>query len=420
MPPKSRFRLFLVGQSVSFFGDQLYLFAIVWWALLSFDRVTAGTTVLLVAALAAVVVAPAAGALVDRSDRFRLLVRVNWVYAVVTLTSGLLMIGGHLTWGLLVAFAVVVAGLDQAAVPAASAVLPALVPADALRSANGSLETWRAVAGIAAPIVAGVTAGSPSTIGWLLVADAATFVLNGSCLARLARLADRAAVSAAGPPTLASAVRSLTGELGPVVRLLGRRRALLKVLLVTTVAALLMAPMGVLVPDAMRGFGSAAAGAAMASFAVGVLLVARTSRWTGALPDGALLIAGLTAIAVGDVVLGWAPSVEVACLGSLLGGAGTISVIIAGRTWFQREVPEELRGRVFSLRFAASTLARPAGLAVGGAVATAVGSGRAVAAIGLCFAVLAAVAAPALLRGTAAGPLADADRRPAETSPPAP
>lgn len=386
------FRVFLAGQTASYFGDHLYLFGVVWWALLATGRVSAATTVVLVAALAAAVAAPVAGRLIDRGDKLRLLVWVNAAYAVVTAVSGVLMVTGHLSWWLLLVFAFAVAAADQISVPAAAALLPGLVGKDELRPANSAVETWRAVTGIAAPVVAGLVAHRAPQVGWLLIADAATFVVNGACLAGVRRIVAASPAAAAGP-TLVSAARGLRGQFGAVWSVLRRDRALLDILLVTTAVNLLIAPAGVLVPATLQHAGSAAAGLAMSAFAAGVLLAARVVPRLGALPDGTLLVGGLGVLAVGDLVFGLVPVLGVAYLGSLLCGAGTVSVVIASRTWFQRNTPPDLHGRLFSLRFALGTLVRPIGLAAGGAVAAAWGPAHTIAGMGASLGLLAVAAA---------------------------
>jgi MFS family permease len=389
------FRVFLSGQAASYFGDHLYLFGVVWWALLATGRVTAATTVVLVAALAAAVAAPVAGRLIDRSDKLRLLVRVNAVYAVLTATSGVLMATGRLSWWLMLGFAFAVAAADQVSVPAAAALLPGLVDKAELRSANGSVETWRAVTGIAAPVVAGLVAQHATQVGWLLVADSATFVVNGACLASVRRRI--AAVPApAVAPTIVSAARGLHGQFGAVWSAFGRDRALLDILLVTTAVNLLIAPVGVLVPAALQASGSTAAGLAMSAFAAGVLVAARGTAKLANLRDDVLLVAGVGTLAVGDLVFGVAPVLGLAFAGSFLSGAGTVLVVIAARTWFQQNTAAEMHGRLFSLRFALGTLVRPIGLAAGGAVAAARGAAHTVAGIGAVLAVLAVAAAAGL------------------------
>jgi MFS transporter, DHA3 family, macrolide efflux protein len=389
------FRVFLAGQATSYFGDHLYLFGIVWWALLTTGDVSAATTVVLVAALAAAVAAPVAGRLIDQGDKLRLLVRVNAAYAVLTATSGVLMVTGRLSWWLLLGFAFAVAAADQLSVPACAALLPGLVGKDELRVANGSIETWRALTGIAAPAVAGLVAHRAPQVGWLLIADAATFIVNGACLASVRRVV-AATPGPATAPTIVSAARGLRGQFGAVWSVLARDRALLDILLVTTAVNLLIAPLGVLVPAALQRSGSAAAGLAMSAFAAGVLAVARCVPRLGNVADEVLLVVGVGGLAVGDLVFGLAPVLGLACVGSFLSGAGTVLVVIAARTWFQRNTPAELHGRLFSLRFALGTLVRPIGLAAGGAIAVSRGAAHTVAGIGAVLAILAvAVAAGA-------------------------
>lgn len=392
------FRLFLAGQAVSYFGDHLYLFAIVWWALIETGRVSAAMAVVLVAAGASVVVAPVAGTVIDRSDRTRLLVWVNASYAAVTLLSGVLMVTDLLSWSWLLVLAFVVSALDQVSTPAAATLPPALVPADRLRSANGTLETWRALTGIAAPVVAGVVAQTGSAVGWLLIADAVTFLINLGCLTALSRYLNGRPETAATVTSIVTVASGLRGQMQSLRAVFTGNPLLLRVLLVTTVANILMAPLGVLVADAMRSYGALAAGLATSSFAAGVLAAARAVRRLDAVRDGAMVIWGLVGIAVGNMLFGLAPGVAVACAGSFVAGAGTVVLIVASRTWFQREVPTSSQGRVFSLRFGISMLVRPVGLLAGGAAAGMVGSSWTVAGIGALASLLAVASSRAIMR----------------------
>ncbi|MFV1959761.1 MAG: MFS transporter, partial [Planctomycetota bacterium] len=115
------------GQFVSATGDALFLMAVAWIAgRVGGDEISVGFAVFF-AALPFLLFGLPAGALVDRTDRRRLMIGSDLARAAILLSlpwaAGLL---GGVTWGLVAATAFLVATFSTPFLPARDALLPVL------------------------------------------------------------------------------------------------------------------------------------------------------------------------------------------------------------------------------------------------------------------------------------------------------
>lgn len=183
-----------LGQVISTVGSSLTGFVLGVWVYQQTGSATQFALIAVCATLPAVLLAPIAGALVDRHDRRKVMILADFGAAASTVAVALLYGAGMLeVWHIWTAtgFTAVCNAFQG---PAYSASLTLLVPAQHRARANGLVQTGQAL-GIIAPVVA---AGLIATVGvgGVIAIDLATFAFAVMTLA-IVRI-PRPAVSAAG------------------------------------------------------------------------------------------------------------------------------------------------------------------------------------------------------------------------------
>ncbi|MGJ7908688.1 MFS transporter [Actinopolyspora sp. H202] len=195
------FRWLFVGRVLSSFGDSLVPLTVAFAALELTGSVVGLGGVLLANRLPVVVATLAGGVLGDVFDRRWVMVAADvWRMASQAVCGALLLAGQLPLWALIVLQGC--AGVGTAVfTPAATGLLPALVPENLLRQANALLGLAANVNKVAAISVAGLLVAGLGS-GWALLADAATFA--GSALSLLL----------IGPVTTLAGKRGRRGVLG--------------------------------------------------------------------------------------------------------------------------------------------------------------------------------------------------------------
>ncbi|HKV44249.1 MAG TPA: MFS transporter [bacterium] len=244
----------------------------------------------------------------------------------------------------------------------APSLVPALVPPEALASANGRVELARTVAFAAGPAVAGALVGwtgAPPAFG---VAAA----LSMCAVFLLTRLPE--------PPRPALPPRHPLSDLREGAAFVFSHPLLLPVFLTqivfNTAFFILQA---VYAPYAVHRLGLSASwvGATLATYGVGMVVGALLApRMTRLLPFGAVIaigpICGLAAAIVMASTI-WTPSLLLAGISFFLFGAGPILWVISTTTLRQTITPRDLLGRVSAINIMAYG-SRPVGAALGAVV----------------------------------------------------
>jgi hypothetical protein len=383
------FRLLWAGLVVSLAGDGIFLIAVAWEAYTLSNHASALAGVGLAASLPQVALLLLGGAISDRMPKRHVLIAADAVRAV---TVGLLAVTGWLgairLWELW-ATAGVIGAATAFAAPAFDAIVPELVPQDALQHANGLDQVLRPTTlRLLGPALGGIliaVGGSPGA----LAADAATFAFSAWCVWRIPATPVRAPGAASGQTLvddLREGLRYIRGE----VWLWG-----------TFVAAsftylLFVGPSEVLIPYVVKNvlhgsattlglvLGLGGAGSLLAAAVVGQRrhvhrpVTFMYATWTAA----TLLIAGY-----GLATTQWQLAGIALAVGALE-AAGTV----VWATLKQRLVPGPLLGRVSSLDWFVSTALMPLSFAITpaavsllGVRATFVGAGSLGAVITGCF-----------------------------------
>jgi MFS family permease len=330
-------RIFLAGQTCSLFGDwALFIVLAVWAKTLTDSNAAAGLVFFALAAPS--LVSPAAGLVVDRLPRRRVMIAAH--AAVGTIVLSLLFVHGRADLWILYAVAVANGLAGNAFGSARSAFLVSLLPDELLPEANSLLQSVREGLRLVAPLAgAGIYAAAGG--GTVAILDAASFGV--SVVALLALRFDE-------PPRPVREHRLLaeiTFGARHVFRTLPLRQIVLSVgvalLVVGFAETVLFAVIdqGLHRPPSFFGVLSSVQGVGAIA---GGLTGARLLRSLG---DGRLVGLGMVLFAIGDLMLASA-SLPVSLLGMAIAGTGVSWLIVGFAIAIQRRSPEHLQGRVYS------------------------------------------------------------------------
>jgi predicted MFS family arabinose efflux permease len=299
----------------------------------------------------------------DRGSRRWLMVGCELLRSLSLLGLLVAVLAGQLSLGLLGLLGFIGAVGTVGYSVAAPALLPALVPADALARANGRLELARSAAFAAGPALAG------ALVAW--AGASAAFVLatllSASAAALLWRLHE--------PPRAPTAPRHPLLELRDGARLVWQH-ALLRPILLTAVAWNIawFVLQAAYVPYAMRALGMNATGVGITLAAYGAGMVAGAllaPRLVAHLSFGHAIVFGplvsVAAMSTMVATLRW-PQGAWAGVAFFLFGFGPIVWTITSTTLRQTVTPGAMLGRVSAMFLTVNMGARPLGAALGGLV----------------------------------------------------
>jgi MFS transporter, DHA3 family, tetracycline resistance protein len=360
------FALLWSGQTVSLAGNGIFTVALP----LEVLRLTGSPLdlALIISArtLPAVVLLLAGGTVADRvSRRLVLLVSDSGCALSVGLAAVLIAAGWARLWQLAALSAVF--GVASAFFkPAATAIVPDIVPPELLLSASSLSSLSQSVAQYLAGPLAGGLIVAVTGPGWAFGLDAISFAASAACLAAMRRTP-----RPAGPGT-----RMLAG-IWDGLRYCRSQPWLWWSMIAVGVANLACyVPLSVLEPLLVRQVfhaGPVALGLLYsASGAGGAVASAWAGRWPPRRPVGALW-AGWAGAGLAAAGLGLAPRLWLAVLCAGLAWAG---ITYGNVIWFplmQREVPGPLLGRVSAVDWVLSLALAPVGTIAGGAAAALAG-----------------------------------------------
>jgi MFS family permease len=347
------------GSTVSAFGDSMTWVALVW---LAFERGGGGT----VSALVVVATAPvligglASGLVLDRFDRRTVLVAVNVTLALAVGSVPLwsVVAGPPPTW-LLFAVAAVYGFLKIANWAGVPALIPALVPARELNTANALESMSFGIADVAGPAVAGalITVVSAELV---LGFDALTYLAFLGCLLALrGRL-----------PSSRRADGPIEPGLRPALRFLQRTPPVLATTLMFMAfnvgEGMLLVLLPVYASSVLAGE-AGTYGLLVSAFSVAALagsLLVGAVEWRRALGPSIAVVQTLAGASF--LVLALEPGLAGALAALLLAGLLVSPLTIWAQTLRMRLIPEELRGRAFGLLRTLMQATPPLGAALAG------------------------------------------------------
>ncbi|MFD5321596.1 MFS transporter [Streptomyces sp. NPDC127098] len=311
------------------------------------------------------------GVLVDRFDRRLLLWAANGMRlaAMGALTASA--VAGGLTLGRLLAAGVVLGVADVLAATAASALVPAAVPAAGRERANAWMVGAETVGQeFAGPFVGGLLLAAGTSLA--LGATGAAYAVAALSLFLLAgRFRAAGPAGGVGPG-------SVNGRVVEGLRLLWRDRVLRTLSLLVAVLSAGWGGWLALMPlhaQQVMGVGPERYGVVLSALGVGglagALVVTRVNRLLGVRWAMFADLVGTAAMMALPALTG---SVWAVAVGALLGGAGGTLWSVNARTIAQRAVPDELLGRYNAAARLFSFGAMPLGAALMGLLAEAVGT----------------------------------------------
>ena len=361
---------------------------------------------------AAILGAPLAGALADRWNRRRMMITCDLLGALL-LALGVLMVtlGTPPVW-LLTLFTVGLGLVGTFHGSAFDTSYSSLVTRDRLPRANGLMQTLWSLSGLLSPalaalliglpalarqgeapgVLAGALAGLPDGVALALGIDAGSFLLAALVVSRLHWPQPPRRDEGSARPTLAQDMRFGW-------TFIGRRPALLHLLLTFAGVNLLTSGVGVLHPLLLRftlGVPADGAGAALATvwtaLSAGGLLGGLLVSVTGGLKRRRVLGVLVPMIAAGTAhaLSGVAGSLPLTAACVLAFGVMTPIMNAHSQSIWQAQVAPELQGRVFSVRRLIAQFTAPLSTALAGLLAARVGAGSILLWSGVLMAVLAA------------------------------
>jgi predicted MFS family arabinose efflux permease len=357
------FRLLLGAQSVSHLGDRMVVIALAFAVLELGGSASEIGLVLACRMLPMVATLLIGGVVADRMSRRALMVIADLVRLVLQSALAWLVISGAAEIWMLAALAGATGAASGFSHPAATGVLPSIVPAEDLQRATGVRAIAMSGAEIIGPALAGVLVAAVGP-GWALAVDAASYAFSAGCLLAL-RLAARV------PRAASSFIADLRQGWGTF-------RSMTWVWTFVAGAAMgnvywgAWSALGPVVAEQSLG-GAAAWGSIMAALGVGAVLGSLTV--VRARPRRPMLrvvlVDGLFVLPLAFLAAG-AP-VGLIAFGALLAGGAMMFGNSIWEATLMRHVPHESLSRVSAYDWFGSLAFQPLGLAIWGPISELIG-----------------------------------------------
>lgn len=339
------FTIIWLGQVVSLCGSALSSFAVGVWVYQRTGSATQFALIALFASLPGLLLAPLAGALLDRFDRRTIMLLADCGAGLATLGLALLLWSGRLQVWHIYLIVAINRIFDSLKVPALSASTTLIVPKAQLPRASGMAQVGPAVAQIVAPVVAGVLLVWIGLEG-IVAIDFASFIVAASTVFPFA--IPRPAVSAAGLAARGSLWReALSGW-----SYIRKRPGLLGLLAFFAGSYFSLGIVQVLLTPLVLSFTTAAVLGTVLSLATSALLLGGLTISLWGVPRqrvrailGFTLMQGLALIAGG-----LRPSAVLVTAGAFVVLCGTPVVRACSEVLWQTRVEPDLQGRVFAMR----------------------------------------------------------------------
>jgi MFS family permease len=336
------YRRLFWGVAATMLGQQMTLVAVPYqvYALTGSSLLVGVTSV--VALVPLIVFGLLGGAIADAMDRRRLMLITSTGAAVsnaLLAVQALLPGGGNLA--LLWVLTACVSGFAAVNQPTRSAVIPAIVGAELVPSANALSMTVRQIGVIAGPLLAGVliaTGGLPITY----LVDAVGFLVAVVLLRGLPSLPPG---RDAGPLRLGAAVRGV----GEGFTFLRTQPVLLMTFVVDIIAMMFAWPQAVFPELSETRFDGSpnSLGWLFAGISIGALAMGLTSGWVSRVDrQGAVVLGSIVVWGVAIIGFGFAPTLWVAVLCLAVAGAGDMVSAVLRSSMLQLAAPEGMRGRM--------------------------------------------------------------------------
>jgi hypothetical protein len=382
------FRWLWLGQLVSLLGDQVHFVALTWLVLQVAENAFTVGSVLAINGIPRALFMLVGGAFTDRFSPKIVMLFSNLLRMILVALLAAIIFAGHVELWMLYTLALIFGAVDAFFFPASVAIVPQLVEANHLQSANGMLQGTAQICQLIGPLVAAAMIALlgtdvPTEVGaepipeiqGLDVAfafDAATFLVSTITLSLIRLDSKKIEVTEQIEPRGVLGIVATIQEGLKVVWADRAMRALF--LLSAAINFLFVGPFWIGMPilaDSRFSQGAAAYGIVMGAYGGGMLL---GTLAVGVLPQpaprhlGSLLLIVISALGLGLVIIGFSSPLWLTVLTSVGMGIANGYVNILFITWLQSHTPTHLLGRVMSFMLFASVGLVPLSLALSGAL----------------------------------------------------
>lgn len=344
--------LFLASQNVSLFGSSVTGLAIIWHVTLETASGSWMTLIILASMLPQVFVSLWGGVWADRYNRKYLIMASDGAIAAATLVLALLYMAGYRHLELLLAIAAVRSFGQGVQSPAVNAVVPQLVPKEALTRFNGLNQSLNAAMQLLAPAAGGIMLASFGLV-WAFMLDVVTallaiVILRFVPIEQTRRLKEKT---------------SAWAEFKEGLVFSWERPLLRRLILCYGVSFILITPAAFLTPIMLaRSFGGDVWLLTLHEivWTGGTLAGGAYIAWKGALANKVRVIAySLAAFGVAFACLGLAPTFAIYLFFMGVSGLVLPFFTTAETVLIQERVEEAMLGRVFSLLHLTALAAMP-------------------------------------------------------------
>lgn len=366
------FRLLWLGGTISILGSQFSFIALPWLVLqLTGDSLALGVVLALEGIPRAAFIL-VGGAITDRFSATAILVICDWINFVISTILAVLIFTGQMQVWMLYGFGLITGLLSGFVIPAASSIMPSLVPEEDLQAGNSVTSGSQQLVGFIGPALAGVVVGAYAhsilgiTVAFAL--DAVSFGISAFLLSLMRSGRQQAAKTHEKGESIWSSIR--------VAGIYLWHHTALKFLFITMAAVNFLVTGPLLVgipvlaaqrlPEGAMAFGvlmSASAGGGLLGYVLGGILPKPSGRGLSV-----FLLALLVGFAVVFFSFGWITLTWVDFVLMLLLGIGNGYINLTIFTWMQQHTPREMLGRVMSMAMLAGMGLVPLSQALSGAI----------------------------------------------------
>lgn len=310
-----------------------------------------------------------AGAMVDRLDRKRVMVAVDWGRGIVVGVLGMLLLIGEVNLALVYVVAFLLGSAETMFDTASEALIPNLVDPDQLDSANGRLQ--------AAEWATNSFVGPPLGAGFFAVAAALPFLFDAGSFILAALLVSAIGGTYRGKEAAERPATKLRTEIGDGLRWLWGHTVLRTLAImagITNLVGMGIIAIFVLFAQDILDLGDVGFGLILATIGAGGLIGAvGAPSVTRRLGPGTSLLVSLLGLGIGAVVMGATSSAIIA--GVVAGFYGLLIALwnVVAISLRQRLTPDALRGRVASVARLLAWGTQPLGALLGGVLAAGFG-----------------------------------------------
>ena len=362
------FRAFFVGQTLSAIGDSLIPLALAFAVL---DLTTSAGTlglVLLASRGPMILFMLVGGAVGDKYSRRTVMVIADLARFIVQAAAAAMLVANVASpWSL--AVLAMVAGVGSAFFqPAATGILPTIVPERSIQEANSLLGVSRSVARIAGIAISGILVAWIGP-GWAFLIDAISFALSATAIAAIRSGPSNEQV--AGRPALVELMR------GGISEVATRTWLWVSIVNIALMNLLVIAPFLVLGPYiADRDLGGPASWAKLGVAAAigGLIGNAVATRWKPRYPLVVIYLGTLLVVPL-LVLLAMPGSLWLLAPAATIGLAQNSFFNVVHTTILQTRIPQQVLATVSSISMTGTLVAVPLGLAGAGPIAEATNTG---------------------------------------------